>query len=77
MEISSEHSAAAFRAAFALAKYHWLLRPIAARYIPEIRRLHYLNQKLDGYLRPLHQVKFSSINIESEYSYVNIVVCID
>ncbi|OXV05891.1 hypothetical protein Egran_06343 [Elaphomyces granulatus] len=61
MEISSEHSAAAFRAAFALAKYHWLFRPIAARYIPEMRRLHYLNQKLDGYLRPLHQARLQAM----------------
>jgi hypothetical protein len=71
MEISSEHSAAAFRAAFALAKYHWLFRPIAAKYIPEMRRLHYLNQKLDGYLRPLHQVTFPFLKIENEFPCVH------
>ena len=54
--LSVQHAGVAFGAALALAKYHSLVRPIAAQFIPEMRRLRHINRALEKKLRPLHQV---------------------
>ncbi|PWY95191.1 cytochrome P450 [Aspergillus sclerotioniger CBS 115572] len=55
MRTCVEYPGAAFRAALALAKYHWSVRPIAALFIPEMKLLRVLIRILDRFLRPLHQ----------------------
>lgn len=56
MKTCVEYPGAAFQAALTLAKYHWLVRPIAACLIPEMKRLRGLIRIVDGFLRPIHQV---------------------
>ncbi|OKL62751.1 hypothetical protein UA08_01300 [Talaromyces atroroseus] len=61
MKLSAEHSGAAFTAAFALSKYHWMIRPVAARFVPEMRRLRSLNATLEQYIQPLHQARLRDL----------------
>ncbi|KAI9044181.1 cytochrome P450 [Aspergillus affinis] len=55
MQTCVEIPGASFKAALALAQYHRLVRPVAALFIPEMKRLCQLLRVIHGLLRPLHQ----------------------
>ncbi|EAW08663.1 cytochrome P450 [Aspergillus clavatus NRRL 1] len=61
LRIFADYPRVAFNAAVRLAKYHWLVRPVVARLIPEMRGLLDYRQEVYDILRPFHQERLQAM----------------